>query len=60
MWRLSPPSAVAETVWAAYHGDKVHYYVPAELHDLDKLVTAHPEQTRDERRRLLAERMRVV
>ncbi|WP_315832933.1 SDR family oxidoreductase [Bradyrhizobium prioriisuperbiae] len=60
LWRLSPPSAVADAVWAAYHGDKVHYYVPSELHDLDKLVTAQPEQTRDQRRRLLAERMQIV
>lgn len=60
LWRLTPPRAIAEAVWAAYHGDKVHYYVPAELHDLDKLITAEPEHTRDERRRLLAEQMRVV
>lgn len=49
MWRLLPPSELAEAVWAAYHGDKLHYYVPGELAALDVQVTANPEATRDDR-----------
>jgi len=48
MWRLMPASAVAEAVWAAYQSDKIHWYVPAELHDFDTLATAHPERVRDD------------
>ena len=47
MWRLMPATAVADAVWAAYHGDKIHWYVPAELHEFDTLATAHPEKVRD-------------
>ncbi len=49
MWRLTPPSAVAEATWAAYHENKLHWYVPAELKDFDVEVTAFPERVRDER-----------
>lgn len=48
MWRLMPPQAVAEVVWAAYHSDKIHWYVPEELAQYDQLATAHPEQIRDQ------------
>jgi NAD(P)-dependent dehydrogenase (short-subunit alcohol dehydrogenase family) len=47
MWRLIPPIEVAKVVWEAYHGDKLHWYVPAELFDFDKAVTATPEAIRD-------------
>ena len=47
MWRLIPAVEVAKAVWAAYHSDKIHWYVPPELHDFDTLVTASPEQVRD-------------
>lgn len=47
MWRLIPPSAVAEAVWGAYHTDKIHWYVPPELHDFDTQATAAPEAIRD-------------
>jgi len=47
MWRLVPAVAVAEAVWAAYHTDKIHWYVPAELHDFDTQATAAPEALRD-------------
>ena len=46
MWRLITPMQIAETVWDAYHGDKIHYYVPAELKDFDRAATAAPEETR--------------
>jgi NADP-dependent 3-hydroxy acid dehydrogenase YdfG len=47
MWRLMPARSVAEAVWAAYHGDKLHWYVPPELYDFDVQVTAAPEAVRD-------------
>ena len=48
-WRVMPPSSIAEAVWDAYHGDKLHYYVPAELAEMDVMVTAQPEAMRDDR-----------
>ena len=47
MWRLIPPMAVAEAVWAAYTTDKMHWYVPPELHAFDLQATTAPEQVRD-------------
>ena len=49
MWRALPASAVAEAAWAAYHGDALHHYVPADLHDLAMLVADAPETIRDRR-----------
>ncbi len=48
MWRLTPPRAVAEAVWSAYHTDKIHWYVPTELEAYDLVVTQHPEMVRDQ------------
>lgn len=48
MWRLIPARAVAEAVWGAYHSDKIHWYVPPELHGFDMAATAEPEQVRDQ------------
>ena len=48
VWRLLPAEAVAEAAWSAYHGDKLHWYVPAELADYDVEVTTHPEKARDD------------
>ena len=48
MWRLTPPREVAEAVWAAYHTDKIHWYVPTELEAYDLVVTQHPEMVRDQ------------
>ncbi len=47
-WRLTPPSAVADAVWRAYHADRIHWYVPEELAAFDALATAQPEQVRDQ------------
>ena len=47
MWRLVPAMAVAEAVWSAYHSDKIHWYVPPELHEFDTQATASPEALRD-------------
>lgn len=48
MWRLIPPVEVAKAVWSAYHTDKIHWYVPAELHEFDQAATAAPEAVRDQ------------
>ena len=47
-WRLLPAQAVADAVWQAYHGDKLHWYVPPELAAYDVEITAHPEKARDD------------
>lgn len=47
MWRLMPARSVAEAVWAAYQGDKLHWYVPPELFDFDVQATQAPEAVRD-------------
>lgn len=52
MWRLVPPAEVAQAVWDAYHGDLLHWYVPAELKDFDLQATSVPELVREERAKL--------
>ncbi len=47
MFRLVAPSEVAKVVWEAYHTDKLHWYVPPELAELDQEATASPERERD-------------
>jgi NAD(P)-dependent dehydrogenase (short-subunit alcohol dehydrogenase family) len=37
MFRLTPPRAIAETVWRAYHSDKLHWYVPADIAWIDRI-----------------------
>ena len=54
MWRLVPPTEVAQAVWAAYHGDQLHWYVPAELKSFDLQATTEPEAVREERAALAA------
>lgn len=48
MFRLIPPRAVAEAVWGAYGSDKLHWYVPEELFELEKAATLTPEAVRDQ------------
>jgi len=48
MFRLTPPSAVAQAVWDAYGSDKLHWYVPPEIEDLDKAATLAPETLREQ------------
>ena len=57
MWRLTPAHEVAEAAWAAYHGDTLHWYVPAELKDFHRQVVENPEAVREERTALLAAMM---
>ena len=47
MFRAIPPVEIAKVVWEAYHSDKLHWYVPPELVELDKAGTLNPEKTRD-------------
>ena len=39
---------VAKVVWEAYGSDKLHWYVPPELVELDKAATLTPEAVRDQ------------
>ena len=47
MFRAIAPTEVAKVVWEAYHSNKLHWYVPPEIYELDKAATLAPEQTRD-------------
>ena len=49
MWRIMPAETVADAVWQAYHGDKLHWYIPEELHNYDIGITASPEEIRNRR-----------
>ncbi|MEM8618834.1 MAG: SDR family oxidoreductase [Actinomycetota bacterium] len=46
--RTLPPEDVAACAWYAYHGNRIHWYVPPELVDRDREKAAHPERLRDE------------
>ncbi len=48
MFRLIPPIEVAKVVWEAYHSEKLHWYVPPEIGDLDKAAGNTPELVRDQ------------
>ena len=47
MWRLISSDEIAETVWASYHRNDIHWYVPKELEDLEKVVANDPIKARD-------------
>ncbi len=49
MFRLMPASSVADSVWDAYHTpEKLHWYVPEEIGDLDKAAGNTPELVREQ------------
>jgi NAD(P)-dependent dehydrogenase (short-subunit alcohol dehydrogenase family) len=48
MFRPIPAVEVAKVVWEAYHTDKLHWYVPPEIFELDKAATLTPEVVRDQ------------
>ncbi len=50
-WRLVPAEAVADVVWASYHdkSGKLHWYVPEDLADYQRTITADFEAERDGR-----------
>jgi NAD(P)-dependent dehydrogenase (short-subunit alcohol dehydrogenase family) len=45
-FRLMPPRAVAEAVYAAYGSDKLHWYVPPEIAWIDRIKGFSPELIR--------------
>lgn len=49
MLRPLPAEEVADVVWQAYHGDKLHWYIPEELAGYDVHATTDPEGVRDDR-----------
>jgi len=53
-FRLMPPSAVAEAVWAAYGSDKLHWYVPPEIAWIDRIKGFSPETIRKRIKKLTA------
>ena len=48
-FRLVSPDEVAEAVWNAYGSDRVHWYVPAEIEEIDKLKAQSVEAIRNAR-----------
>ena len=50
MFRLIQPVEVAKAVWAAYHDepDRLHWFVPPEIAELDKASALSPEAVRDQ------------
>ena len=49
MFRLMPASSVADSVWDAYHTpEKLHWYVPEEIGDLDTAAGNTPELVREQ------------
>jgi NAD(P)-dependent dehydrogenase (short-subunit alcohol dehydrogenase family) len=54
MFRLIHPIEVAKIVWEAYHSDKLHWYVPEEICDLDKAAGNNPEQMREQITQMMA------
>jgi len=48
MFRAIPPVEVAKVVWEAYGSDKLHWFVPPELVELDKAAGNAPELVREQ------------
>ncbi|MEE9279866.1 MAG: SDR family oxidoreductase [Myxococcota bacterium] len=53
MFRLMPPESVAECVWQAYGSDRLHWYVPEEIGELDRAKAAGAESVREQLRATL-------
>jgi NAD(P)-dependent dehydrogenase (short-subunit alcohol dehydrogenase family) len=53
MFRLMPADSVAKCVWAAYHGTKLHYYVPADVAWIDRIKGFAPNFIRNRIMKLL-------
>lgn len=47
MFRLMPADSVAKCVWEAYHGTKLHYYVPGDLAWIDRIKGFAPNFIRN-------------
>jgi NAD(P)-dependent dehydrogenase (short-subunit alcohol dehydrogenase family) len=48
-FRLIQPVEVAQAVWEAYDSDRMHWYVPDEIEQIDKQKAESPEAMRDQR-----------
>ena len=48
-FRLIQPVEVAQAVWEAYDSDRLHWYVPEEIEQIDKQKAESPEAMRDAR-----------
>lgn len=48
-FRLLDAAAVADAVWEAYNGDRMHLYVPEEVGEIDRAKATAPEAMRDAR-----------
>jgi NADP-dependent 3-hydroxy acid dehydrogenase YdfG len=46
--RTLPAEEVAASVWKAYNGNRLHWYVPEEVADREKAKVENPEKLRDE------------
>ncbi len=57
-FRVMPASAIADAVWNAYHGDAVHWYVPQEVGDIDRLKATDYAAARESTRAFLFDRGR--
>ena len=57
-FRVMPASAIADAVWNAYHGDAVHWYVPDEVGDIDRLKGTDYAAARESTRAFLFDRGR--
>ena len=57
-FRVMPASAIADAVWDAYHGDAVHWYVPQEVGDIDRLKGSDYAAARESARAFLFDRGR--
>ena len=55
-FRLMPARAVAECVWEAYQSDRLHWYVPPEIGELDRAKAAGAERVRDQMRQRIQSR----
>jgi len=47
MFRLMPADSVAKCVWEAYHGNKLHYYVPNDIAWIDRIKGFAPNFIRN-------------
>lgn len=53
-YRLMPASAIAEAVWSAYeNSDRIHFYVPEEVGDTDRVKASDIQAAREEIRAFL-------
>lgn len=55
-FRVMPASAIADAVWNAYHGNTVHWYVPEEVGEIDRLKGVDYAAAREYTRAFLFDR----